>query len=55
MPSKPKYPYDIDEIARIENECGSMRETARRLGFPEDSTQSWVKRNYKKVIIYVRK
>ena len=55
MPTKPKYKYDIKKIEELANEGYSIRAIARYMGWPEDNTQQWLNRNYKKTIKYVPK
>lgn len=55
MPTKPKHNYDIDKIQALENEGNSIRGVARILGLPEVSTQAWIKRNYNRVVVYIKK
>ena len=55
MPTKPKYDYDINKIEDLQNKGVSLRETARRLNFPEIAMYNWIKRNYDKVIKYTKK
>jgi len=50
MPTKPKYNYDIEKIEALQNDGLSIRAIARKMGWPEDNTQQWINRNYKKVV-----
>lgn len=62
MPTKPKYDYDIDEIAHLESDEDtpngirwgiSLRAIARKLGWPEIPMQRWKRRNFLRKVRYV--
>lgn len=60
MPTKPKYNYDIKKIEELESDTQerkglSIRAIARKMKWPEDNTQQWINRNYRKTIKYTPK
>jgi len=55
MTRKPIYSYDIDKIQDMENKGMSIRAIARKMGWPEENTQQWIKRNYNKIVKYIKK